>query len=123
MARPTTLLVVFFLSFNLFAGMLMATGVDGVLGIDANVGEDDEVQNLEDQTDDVSTGNGLGATLFAMYNALAGAIGSVFNFIFPGLLMLERAGVPSYITAGFMGPIFSVLIAFDVVSFLRGYNL
>lgn len=115
-------LVVFFLAFNLFAGMLITTGTDAVIGIDAHVGEDDEVQNVKDQTDDVSTGNGLGATLFAMYNALASTVGSVFNFIFPGLLMLERAGVPSYIT-GFLGPIFTVAIAFNIASYLRGYNL
>ncbi len=123
MARPVTLLVVFFLGFNLFAGMLTATGVDAVIGVDADVGENQQAQNLQDNADQVSTGSSLGGTLFGMYNVLASSVGDFFNYVFPGLAMLARAGVPGYITGGFLGPIFTFLIAVDVISFLRGWGL
>lgn len=128
MARPVTTLVIFFLAFNLFAGMLMSTGVAGTLGLDANVGEDDKVDEHEKSAEDVASGNGLGSTLFGMYNILSSQLGSLFGFIFPGLRMLRRAGVPAFITgsenqAGFLPPLFSVMMGIGVMSFLRGWDL
>jgi hypothetical protein len=123
MSRPVTTLVVFFIAFNLFAGMLISTGVAGAIGLDANVGGDDAVDESVNKADKVSTGTGLGSTLFGMYNLLASGASDVFNAIFPGLNMLHRAGVPSWITGGLLGPLFSIVIFVDIVSFLRGWGL
>lgn len=123
MARPVTALVIFFLAFNLFAGMLMATGVDSMIGIDAQVGGDKAVEQVEKDSNEVRTGTSLGNTLFGMYNVLAGGLSDIFTVIFPGLKMLERAGTPTWITGGFLGPLFSFAIAVDFVSFLRGWGL
>lgn len=123
MARPVTTLVIFFVAFNLFAGMLMTTGVAGMLGLNAQVGEDSAVNQRVENSKDVSSGSSTGSTLFGMYNVLATQIGGFFNVIFPGLRMLNRAGVPSYITSGFLGPMFSVMIGIGVMSFLRGWDL
>jgi len=122
MARPVTTLVIFFLCFNLFAGMVTSTGVADTIGIDAQVGED---QAFEDSTgkDQIDTGAPTGSTLFGMYNVLTNQIKNIFFLIFPGLRMLTRAGVPSYITAGFLSPLFSVMIIIGLVSFLRGWDL
>lgn len=123
MARPVTTLVVFFIAFNLFAGMLMGTGVAATLGIDANVGGDEAVDSAVKNSKDVSTGTSLGSTLFGMYNVLASGLSDVTDTIFPGLLMLERSGVPTWITHGFLAPLFSFTIFIDFVSFLRGWGL
>lgn len=122
MARPVTTLVVFFIAFNLFAVMLGATGVSAALGIDATVGGNDAV---DDQTsrDGVDSGSPTGSTLFGMYNVLSTQLSGLFGVIFPGLNMLNRAGVPSYITGGFLGPLFSIVIVIDIISFLRGWGL
>lgn len=123
MARPLTTLVVFFLAFNLLAGILLSTGIAGMLNLDADVGEDEKVTESVNQAEKVSTGTPLGNTLFGMYNVLAGGLQKVFAVIFPGLSMLERAGVPSYITKDLLAPLFSFVIFIDFVSFLRGWGL
>lgn len=123
MARPVTTLVVFFVAFNLFAGMLMSTGVASTLGLDAQVGEDGEFDKTTGDASDIESGTPQGDNLFGMYNVLATQVGSLFDTIFPGLRMLNRAGVPAYITGGFLGPLFSVMIMIGTVSFLRGWDL
>jgi len=125
MARPVTTLVIFFFAFNLFAGMLLTTGVAGTLGVDANVGEDQEFNETKNDAKDVSTGTSTGSTLFGMYNVLSSQLGKngIFGTIFPGLRMLRRAGVPAFITEGFLGPLFSVMMAIGMISFLRGWDL
>lgn len=127
MARPVTTLVIFFIAFNLFAGMLMATGVAGVINIDATVGGDDE-REQRTSNNEVESGNGTGSTLFAMYNVLTTQLSNFFGMIFPGLAMLRRAGVPAFIvggnnTVGFLPPLFSTLVFIDVMAFLRGWDL
>lgn len=122
MARPVTMLVVFFIAFNLFAVMLGATGLAAVIGIDASVGGTAAVDEQTDR-DGVDSGSPTGSTLFGMYNVLSGQLADFFGVIFPGLGMLNRAGVPDYITGGFLGPLFSVVIFIDVMSFLRGWGL
>jgi len=124
MARPVTTLVIFFVAFNLFAGMLMSTGVAATLGLDANVGGDDAVdKRTGEMSEDVTSGPGGGSTLFGMYNVLSNQISGFFGLIFPGLNMLNRAGVPGFITYGFLAPLFSLMSAIGVVSFLRGWDL
>lgn len=122
MARITTTVTVFFIAMNLFAGMLMAAGVDHTLGLDANIGGDEAVNESVSQAEEVRTGTGLGATLFAMYNVLAEGLSSILTVVFPALNMLERTGVPTYITT-LLGTVFTVILAIDFVSFLRGFNL
>lgn len=120
MARPVTTLVIFFVAFNLFAGMLSATGVAATIGIDSNVGGD-EITN--DVNREVDTGSPTQSTLFGMYNALGAQVSGLFASIFPGLAMLNRAGVPGYITFGFLSPLFSVMSVIAVLSFFRGWGL
>ncbi len=103
--------------------MLMATGVAGALGLDAQVGEDSSVDQRVENSKDISSGSPGGSTLFGMYNVLSIQIGGFFNVIFPGLRMLNRAGVPSFITSGFLAPLFTLMIGIGVMSFLRGWDL
>jgi hypothetical protein len=123
MARPVTLLVVFFVSLNLLSGAMLSTGVADMLGIDANVGEDDAVSERVSNAESVSSGTSTGSTLFGMYNVLSEQLSAFFGVIFPGLRMLERAGVPQVITGGILGPLFSIFIFVGIASFLRGWSL
>lgn len=118
------MLVVFFVCFNVFAGMLQVTGAAAAMGLDGKteVGGDDAVNDIEGQSESTPTGSGAGQTLFGLYNVLTSYISGFFAIIFPGVDMLGRAGVPSYIT-GMLNTVFSVLIAIDVVAFFRGWEL
>lgn len=123
MARPVTTLVVFFLAFQLFALMLASTGAAAAIGLDVTIGEQAATQQLTAQTNDVPTGSPTGGTLFGMYNVLGGFMSSVYSYVFPGLRMLNRVGVPLYITDRFLGDIFTLLIAIDIAAYVRGYDL
>lgn len=123
MARPITTLTVFFVVLNLWAGIMMSTGVAATLGVDADVGEDEAINETVENSENVNSGTSTGSTLFGMYNVLAGQIGGLLSTVFPGLRMLERAGTPKYITQGLFGPLFSLMIGITVLSFLRGWNL
>jgi hypothetical protein len=122
MARPVTTLVIFFVAFNLFAGVLMSTGAAAAIGIDADVGGDEAVTQRTGDTE-VQGGSGQGDTLADLRNVLVGQVSDLFGVIFPGLAMLERIGVPNYITGGILGPLFSVMITIAVLSFFRGWGL
>jgi len=123
MARPVTLLVVFFLSLNIFAGVLGSTGAAATLGIDAELGEDDARQQLAEQTGELPTGSPSDGTLFGLYNVIGGFLSRIYDFIFPGLRMLNRAGVPVFITDRLLGDVFSLLITIDIAAFVRGYEI
>jgi hypothetical protein len=129
MARPVTLAVVFFLALNLFSGVLMSTGAAATLGISAEVGGDQATDKLRDKTTQsegdgggLPTGSPSDGTLFGLYNVIGGFLAGIFQFIFPGLNMLSRAGVPDYII-GMLGTIFSLLITIDIAAFVRGYEI
>lgn len=123
MPRPITTLAIFFIAFNVFASALMASGVAGLIGVNAAVGGDQAVQNSQSESDDIRTGNGLGGTLFGMYNVLADGLSTIVGVVFPGLSMLQRAGVPGFITNIILAPIFSFITAVGFISFLRGFDL
>jgi len=123
MSRPVTLLVVFFLSLNLFAGVLVSTGAAATLGINAEVGGDAKTEELNQTTDEAPTGSPSDGTLFGLYNVIGGFLSTIYDYVFPGLDMLERAGVPSFITDDILGNLFSLLIVIDIAAFVRGYEI
>jgi hypothetical protein len=132
MARPLTLLVVFFVSMNLLAGVLSFTGISAALGLSSEVGQDDIGDSVP--SDSVATGAPTGQTLFGMYNVLAGQLSRFFGAVFPGLAMLRSTIMPNWLVGnpqagsafakvGILAPLMSVLIFVDIVSFLRGWSL
>jgi len=119
---------VFFLSFNLFAGMLMSTGVAATIGLDTRVGGGEAVRDARQTGQDVETGAPTGETLFGAYNVLSNQLGTIFGIIFPGLRMLYNSGVPAFLvggpsTVGLLPPLFSTILAIDIISFFRGWGL
>lgn len=123
MARPVTTLVVFFIAFNLFAGAMLSTGIAGVLGLNAAVGGDSAVDDQLSDAENFESGTATGDTLFGSNNVLTVQLADLFGVIYPGLDMLHRAGTPAWITGGILGPLFSIAILLDAVSFLRGWGL
>jgi len=117
-----TTLVVFFVAFNLFAGVMVSTGVADMLGMDASVGEDSAVDGVADGQD-LDTGSATDGTLFGSNNVIGAQLTNIFGVVFPGLRMLERAGTPNFITGAILGPLFSLFTVFSVASFVRGYSV
>ena len=132
MARPVTLLVVFFVAMNLVAAVVNATGIAAAVGLGTQVGGDDIEEGVPQ--DSVSTGAPTGQTLFGMYNVLAGQLSKFYGAVFPGLGMLRNTIVPNWIVGkpqaasafekvGILAPLMSVLIPIDIMAFLRGWDI
>lgn len=123
MARPITLLMIFFLVLNLWAGVLMQTGVAQTIGVETNVGGDAALENTTNEADDVSSGAPTGQTLFGMYNVLATGMSALTSITTAGPTMLEQARVLPPVLTGMLKTIFAVVIAVGLISFLRGWDL
>lgn len=123
MPRPTTVVVVFFLAMNLFAGVMVATGTDATLGIDTEVGADAAANSITGQQSNVPSGGGAFSTLFGMYQILTNFVHGIFAFVFPAVGMLSAAGVPSVITNQIITPLLSLVFVLDIVSFFRGWGI
>jgi hypothetical protein len=116
-------MVVFFLTINLFSGMLIGSGAADTLGLSGQVelGGDDKTQKTLNQSNKTSTGAPTGSTLFGLYNVLAGALTTMYNVVFAGPVMLNNAGVPSALT-NMLSLIIGTVYAMGLISFLRGYD-
>lgn len=124
MARPLTLLTIFFLTFNLFAGLLMTTGVAADYGMERAVGGDDAVDKAVNQSEDTKTGAPSGSTLFGMYQVLADGVSTLALPVTAGPQMLARLPLfPAVIANTFLQPIIAVVYALGIISFMRGWGL
>lgn len=114
-------MVVFFLSMNLFSGMLISTGAaqDIGLGGQVEVGGDGDAEAAQQSAEEISTGSPTGSTLFGMYNVLAKTLGQLRTIVLGGPAMLSNAGVPSFITR-VMEAVMLVVYGIGIVKFLRG---
>jgi len=136
MSRPVTTLAVGFVFMQLFAVALQAQGVTALLGVGTitqpcpDNPTADEVERIADckvsditSDDNVESGTATGSTLFGMYNVLTGQLSKIYDVLYPGLNLLEHAGIPSWITEGIIGNLFSLMIFISLMSFLRGWDL
>lgn len=127
MPRPSTVLVIFVVSMNLFA-VALGPGFMGVydeIGISDNIQPNDDIDKEAPQygEDGLATGSGVGGTLFGMYNVLSQGVQGLFSTIFPALDMLVYSGFPPALAYQVFGPLMGFVIVFDVLSFLRGWGL
>ena len=131
MPRPSTVLVIFVVSINLFAGAFISMGIMDTVGLHGQVQQDNDVaQSAGEALNGTSNGEyGLGTgtaadgTLFGMYNVLSQQVQGLYATVYPALDMMNRAGVPDQLTFGVLGNIFTFVIIFDVMSYIRGWGL
>lgn len=134
-SRPITTIAIFFIALNLFASVLQAQGVFLALGV-GDVSQDcpdnptqEQINRIADckvsdlSNNDVEAGTQSEGALFGMYNVLAKQVSGIYDVIFPGLAMLNRAGVPAWITRDILGNLMSVMISIAIISLLRGWDL
>jgi hypothetical protein len=121
MPRPSTVLVIFVVAMNLFAGAFVTMGVMDDIGLADRGGQNDQID--ENKNADLNTGTGVGGTLFGMYNVLSQQVEGVYSNVYPALDMMERAGLPGPLAYGVLGNLFSFVILFDVLSYIRGWGL
>lgn len=127
MPRPSTIALIFVVSMNLFAVALGPgfMGVYGDIGIEDQINPSDEIDKEAPQygEDGLATGSGVGGTLFGMYNVLTQGVQGLFSTIFPALDMLVYSGFPSALAYQVIGPVFTFIIAVDILGYIRGWSL
>lgn len=136
MGRPLTKLVLFFLAMNLFAGAMVGMGVDETIGLDTKLGDScptteptqEQINNnpsceLVADASETETGTGQGSTLFGMYNTLSRGVNSIYEYLFPALTLLERAGLLPEEIETMLEVLFSFMIGIAVLSYMRGWDL
>lgn len=119
MSNFTIYVVVLFVAINAAAGMIQAADVDETIGIDADV-DDNATEDIEESAETAQeTGSGssgiVGLELFA---TLGNALHSVLN-VLPAFQVLADMGVPQHIITAAKS-IVGVIIAFDVLRYIRG---
>lgn len=136
MGRPLTKVVLFFLAMNLFAGAMVGMGVDETIGLDTRIGEScpsneptqEQIDKYEScklisDASETETGTGQGSTLFGMYNTLSRGVNSLYEYVFPGLAMLDQAGLLHEEIKTMLEVIFTFLIGIAILSYARGWDL
>lgn len=122
MASAVRMMAFFFLAFNVFAGVMLSTGVAATVGIDSTVAGEDTTQEFDKSQGELETGSPTGSTLFGLYNVVSNQLEGVYGTIYPGLKMLDRAGVPGFIIYDIFGNLASFALLMGLISFLRGYS-
>jgi hypothetical protein len=119
--RFLKLLVVGSLALNLWANLLIGTGIAADIGLDGRfeVGGDDAAGDAAAAVDDVKTGAPTGNTLFGLYNVIATTLGTIGQIAFAAPTMLSNLGIPGAFT-DMLGVLISVTYAIGIIEFLRG---
>lgn len=121
--RISSKLTVFALMLNGWASVLASAGVAEDLGVSWAPGGNGEIQAMETAAKSISPGGGgIGETLFALYNAMAGTFVTIFEVVFAGPLMLMNVGVPAWIVQPF-GAILVFIWAIDIAYILSGRDI
>jgi hypothetical protein len=116
-------MAVFFLTMNLFSGVVMSSGVGAMIGVETTVGGDEKVNKSVQNAGEVRSGAPTGSTLFGMYNVLADGLNTLALPVTAGPDMLKRAGVPGLVTDAMLKPIIAIIYALGIISFMRGWGL
>lgn len=122
MASAVRLLAFYFLAVNVIAGAIIGLGIDHTLGIDATIAGEDTTEEFDKSESELETGSPTGSTLFGLYNVVSDQLEGLYGTIYPGLKMLDRAGVPDWIIYDMFGNLASFIIIMGLMSFLRGYS-
>lgn len=119
--KMSTQLAIFFVAFNGIAAVAMGMGVSQSLGIQAETGNPQQLEQATQQTEP-DLGSNVGSTLFGMYNQLTSQIGTIFYSITPGFAML-RNFIPNIWVDVVLSPIASLVVSKDLIAFARGTDL
>lgn len=122
MSRLSTTLVIMLIMLNAAAGFVTVTGIADDFGIQPNVGGDDRINQVNDQSKQVTANQGAVDTLIGVFDTAASYGSNVFTILFYGPTMLKNAGVPDS-WMDFLSAAIAVIVAKDVLYALSGRDL
>lgn len=123
--RLSIILVIFFLLFNGWGGLMMEYDIDDHLGINAETGDAEELEQAREGARNVSTGEPTGQTLIGYYGQQLGSLTDMLAGLQPGVQLLVNT-IPSGIGEDIViwaFTILPILAAIDALYFARGGGL
>jgi len=123
--RVSIILLIFLILFNGWGGLMQEYDIDDELGINAETGDAQALQNATQSAQDIQTGQPLGGTLLGFYNSLLSTVEGMVTGLQPGVQLLVNvapAGIAEdiIIWAGLALPI---IVAVDLLAYARGVDL
>lgn len=88
---------VFLMFVNAAAGLTVASGTAGDLGVTPTVGGDQAIQEGNDAMQNIEPSGGFASTLFALYTSVTGPVKAVVGLIGGGPIILASIGVPGWL--------------------------
>lgn len=123
--RISIILLIFLVLFNGWAGLLQTYDVDDHLGISAETGDAEALEEAEASASEIQTGGAIGGTLLGYYNNLLNTVKGITTGIQPGAQMLVNI-VPAGPGEDLVVWAFSItpfIIAADILAYARGVDL
>lgn len=123
--RISVILLVFLILLNGWGGLLQTYDIDDHLGISAETGSPEELEQASRNAQDIQTGESIGGTLLGFYNGLLNTVEGMFLGLQPGVQILVNIA-PAGAAEDLVIWIFSALpivIAADILAYARGVDL
>jgi len=123
--RISVILLIFLLLLNGWGAVLQEYGIDEHMGINAETGDPEELQQAQQAANEIQTGGTIGGTLLGYYNALLRTVEGMVVGLQPGVQMLINiapSGVAERMIV-WMGTILPIIIAADILAYGRGVDL
>jgi len=123
--RISFILLIFLVLFNGWGGVMQAYDIDDQLGINAETGNAQELQEAQSAARDIQTGEAIGGTLLGYYNALLNTVQGIVFGLQPGVQMLANIMPPG---AGqdlltWVFAVLPIIVAADILAYARGVDL
>jgi len=123
--RISIILLIFLLLFNGWGGLMQQYDIDDHLGINAETGDAEELQQAQSSAQDIQTGQPTGGTLLGFYNSLLTTVEGMMVGLQPGVQLLVNA-VPPGIAEDIIiwaSAALPIIIAVDILAYARGVDL
>lgn len=123
--RVSIYLLIFLILFNGWAGLLQQYDIDDQLGINAETGDPQELDEAKSAADNIQTGQSIGGTLLGYYNALLNTVEGMVTGLQPGVQMLVNISPPGPAedVIVWAGTIIPIIVATDLIAVARGVDL
>lgn len=120
--RVSVYIVMFILFTNAGAAALQSTDAADTIGVDPAEGSDEQINAAKDAARSPDPGNGVGGTLFGLYNSIAGLLETIFNLIFPAAAMFKSTPIPDF-AVNYAYTAMPIIVGLDVAAYFRGWSL
>lgn len=123
--RISIKIIIFLVLFNAWGGLIQTYDLDDHLGINAETGNPEELQNAVESSETVDTGSAIGDTLIGMYKSLTRTVKDMVLAVQPGAEMLVNV-VPHGPAEDFVFWMFTatpIICAADTLAYMRGVDI